>query len=175
MEEIIDNLYLGSFAEVQDIKDGTSKGFSACLSVGSEFKLGKNKKTKFGSIEKILLPNLNLIGIAHKTLSIDDGSRNCICNILPEALLLIDNNISKGNVYVHCFAGVSRSPSIVYAYMLSKGLDPIHAFITLTNKRGQVYPYYNFIKEILIYFNAPVDRVLNEIKYGLYLPLEKKL
>lgn len=174
MEEIIDNLYLGSFAEVQDIKDGVNSGFSACLSVGCEFLEGKdNHTTIFHSFDKIILANLNSIGIEHKILSIDDGVSNCICNVLPEALLFIDKYISKGNVYVHCFAGVSRSPSIVYAYMLSKGYDPIHAFVTLTNKRGQVYPYYDFIKEILIFFKMPSDKILNEIKSGLYTPLKK--
>ncbi len=172
MQEIIDNLYLGSFTEVQDIKDGVNSGFSACLSVGSEFFLSDNDKTEFNDVTDIELPNLNLIGINHKTISIDDGSSNCICNILPEVLSFIDSNISKGKVYVHCFAGVSRSPSIVYAYMLSKGYDPINAFSILTIRRGQVYPFYDFIKEILIYFNAP-NKVLKEISSGLYVPKKR--
>jgi len=120
------------------------------------------------------LADLGSIGIDHKTLSIDDGVSNCICNVIPEALLFIDKHISKGKVYIHCFAGVSRSPSIVYAYMLAKGYDPIHAFVTLTNKRGHVYPYYDFIREILIFFKMPSDKVLNEIKSGLYTPLKKR-
>jgi protein-tyrosine phosphatase len=175
MEEIIDNLYLGSFAEVQDIKSKVSTGFVACLSIGSEFCLGLNNETEFQSIDKIQLPNLNSIGIAHKTLSLDDGSDNCIVKILPEALEFIDQHIGKGKVYVHCFAGVSRSASIVFAYMLTKGFKPIPAFNLLTNKRGKVHPYHSFIEEILNYFNHPsVDKVLHELHSGLYWkPLKK--
>jgi protein-tyrosine phosphatase len=169
MEEIINNLYLGSFAEVQDIRSNISTGFSACLSVGSEFSLVKDYETQYHNYDRIGLTDLNLMGITHNILSIDDGSDDCICKILPTAFAFIDEHIEKGNVYVHCFAGISRSASIVYAYMLFKGWKPIPAFYHLTNKRGVVHPYNKFISEILNYFHEPNAKdIMKELKSGLY-------
>ena len=168
MEEIINNLYLGSFAEVQDIRSNISTGFSACLSVGKEFLLVDTDSIQTDDLD-IGLPHLKSIGIAHKRIPIEDGQPNVICMYIPKALSFIDEHIGKGKVYVHCFAGVSRSPSIVYAYLLSKGFSPISAFELMTSKRGQVNPYYNFIQEILVYFNVTnIDGIMNQIKSGLY-------
>lgn len=168
MEQIINNLYLGSFAEVQDIKSNPD-GFVACLTVGKEFSISDVPRTQVDDL-KIVLPDLNLIGISHKKISIEDTTDNVICRQLPKAMSFIDANISKGKVYVHCFAGVSRSASIVYAYLLFKGYSPIKAFEILTSQRGRVCPYYNFMVEILKYFKIPnQDRILNELKSGLYM------
>lgn len=168
MEEIIPNLYLGSFAEVQDIKSNISSGFVACITVGKDFNLLDIPKTKVNDL-KIGLPDLNLIGISHIRIPIDDGAPNVICRRLPKVLSFIDEHIDKGKVYIHCFAGVSRSPSFVYAYLLYKGYDPVKAFELLCSKRGVVHPYYNFIHEILSYFKvSSIDDVMKEIKSGLY-------
>ena len=168
MERIYKNLYLGSFAEVQDIKKGKLPVLKACLSVGSEFSLSDVSSTQFEGVLDIILPDLNLIGVNHLQLSIDDGSDNAICKILPEAITFIDNNIHSG-VYVHCFAGVSRSASIVYAYMLYKGEDPIKAFEKMTSRHGVVHPYREFISEILDYFQMPSKNIImKELNSGLY-------
>ena len=172
MEEIIPNLYLGSFAEVQDIKSNVSPGFVACLTVGKDFKLIDTPKTQMNEI-KIGLPDLNLIGIDHIRIPIDDGTPNVICKFLPKALLFIDEHIDKGKVYVHCFAGVSRSASFVFAYLLSKGYSPIDAFELITSKRGVVRPYYRFIYEILNYFKeSSIDDKMKTLSSGLYKTLK---
>jgi protein-tyrosine phosphatase len=124
--------------------------FAACLTIGKEFIF--SDKLEITEDSKIHIPDLSKIGIKHKKLSLEDGTNNCICKILPEALEFIENNIDKG-VFVHCYAGVSRSASIVFAYLLYKKMKPLEAFELLTSKRPKVLPYESFIKEILDYFN----------------------
>ena len=168
MEEIIDNLYLGSFSEVQDIKSKISTGFVACLTVGKQFSLHDIEETYTDGLE-IGLPNLKSMGISPIRIPIDDGQDGVICHYIPKAISFIDEHIEKGKVYVHCYAGISRSASIVFAYLLSKGHDPIKAFELMTSKRGQVFPYYVFISEILAHFKiANADKVMKELKYNLY-------
>lgn len=170
MNKILDNLILGSYEGVQSIKTTQPNKFVACLTVGKEFIINNVEEINFHSYDKIVLPDLNLVGIEHKIIPIDDGVDDIIVSVLPEAISFIDKHINNGEVYVHCLAGVSRSPSIVYAYMLSKGWDPVKAFEELTSKRTQVYPYDIFIFEILKYFGFSKDKVLKEIRSGLYDP-----
>lgn len=168
MEEIIDNLYLGSAIEVQLINFKIKKGFTACLSIGKEFSISNIQNINFKSHDDIILPNLNLLGINHKIFSIADMSSNTISKLLPEVISIINDNINKGKVYVHCFAGISRSPSIVFAYMLSKGFDPIEAINIMINKRNIIYPYNNFIYEILSYFKInSIDLVMEKINKSI--------
>lgn len=168
MEEIIGNLYLGSFAEVEDIRSNIHKGFVACLSIGKEFSLEDIEKTLY-DLDKTCLPNLNKIGIAHKRFPIIDGTPNVICRLLPKAISMIDDHINKGNVYVHCHAGVSRSASIVFGYLLHKGYDPMEAFKILVNKRGVVNPYDKFICEILFYFGFKNPELITQQIYSKYI------
>ena len=120
-------------------------------------------------ISDIILPDLNLIGVEHRQLSLVDGEDNAICNILPKALTFIDDNVKRGDVYVHCFAGVSRSASIVYAYMIYKGIEPMKAFERMSSKRGTVHPYRGFVSEILAYFKVPNRNIiLKQLDSGLY-------
>ena len=170
MEEIINNLYLGSFAEVQDIRSSISTGFSACLSVGEEFSLANIPETEIEG-NNIYLPNLNLIGISHKVLNLIDGNPNVISLLIPESVEFINKYINNGKVYIHCRAGVSRSASIVFAYMLSKGYKPVKAFEILTTKRGVVNPYENFIYEILVHFgikSPELQKIIKELRSGLF-------
>lgn len=169
MEEIINNLYLGSFAEMNDLRAGALTGFSACLTVGDEFVLSDILKNEVGSISHIKVPNLNSIGISHKKISMDDGVEGVIVKHLPIALRFIDTHIKDGKVYVHCFAGVSRSASIVYAYLLSKGYSPLDAFYLLKKQRPRINPYENFISEILDYFKVDSKNdIMNKLRPSLY-------
>ena len=59
------------------------------------------------------------------------------------------------SILVHCMAGKSRSVSIVWSYLISKGTDPLDAYLKIKKERVIVDPYPMFLTEILAAFNMP--------------------
>jgi protein-tyrosine phosphatase len=67
-------------------------------------------------------------GLRHKTFSLIDG-----CLMLPQRVRDIMNAIDgclsspAHKIYVHCVEGVSRSPTIVWLYLIHSGMSPEQA------------------------------------------------
>ncbi|EGG15127.1 hypothetical protein DFA_09951 [Cavenderia fasciculata] len=62
------------------------------------------------------------------------------------------NEETDSTVFVHCFAGVSRSATISIAYLMRKqsiGFEEAYAFVL--NQRRVIYPNNGFIKQLLEY------------------------
>lgn len=104
MSEIIPNLWLGPIG----------------LTYDSEF-LTTNK---ISHIVRVLEDDSTLAivysrGIKTHYIKIFDGDEQPIGDHFNSAVAFIDDALSGGNsVYVHCYAGVSRSPTIVAAYLI---------------------------------------------------------
>ena len=54
-------------------------------------------------------------------------------------------------VFVHCFAGVSRSATLVIAYFMWKNKKPYKEVYEFVNKRRSIGPNYGFRKQLLIF------------------------
>lgn len=145
MDKIIDNLYIGDVFEAINLFQNPGK-FVACASVGVEFIVSEIYAERFSAkkpINHIIVPLL-------------DSTDNSICQFIAETNQFIDNNIVNGNVLVHCHAGISRSPSIVFAYLLYKNYSPEKAWKTIKESRKQADPHRAFLKEILHFYNYKV-------------------
>jgi protein-tyrosine phosphatase len=80
---------------------------------------------------------------------IDDRSDVNIHPYLAPASDYIESNIQKGNVFVHCYAGISRSASIIIAYLiLKKNYTYEDAYNLVKSKRPIIHPNPGF-NEIL--------------------------
>ncbi len=56
--------------------------------------------------------------VIHLKISIDDSPFENISQFFGSCFEFISKNIKYGNVFVHCVAGVSRSATIVIAYLM---------------------------------------------------------
>lgn len=105
MDQIIPNLWLGEIISVDEILE---MGFTHLLSIIEEF------------------PNdFNKLEIKKMYIEIKDNSSENIYKYFDKCSDFIHNALNeKGKIYVHCKQGLSRSPSIVIAYIMKYGICP---------------------------------------------------
>lgn len=83
----------------------------------------------------------------------DNGDSNML-KLLPSIFEFIDNAITdnKSKIFVHCMAGMSRSPSVIIAYLMYRfKLTLKQAYIYVVNRRQCIRPNYIFLKQLLEY------------------------
>ncbi|EKE41809.1 hypothetical protein ENUP19_0248G0081 [Entamoeba nuttalli] len=128
---IIWGLYLGSVNSTYDIEFIKGLGIGCVLSVGKK------------PIHE--LDGYNLF------IPIEDSPTENIMEFLQTALLFIDENIKRSRaVLVHCECGVSRSASVVIAYMMKKyNMNYENALRFVSSKRKCVFPNRGFEQQLL--------------------------
>merc|ERR1712137_87716 len=82
----------------------------------------------------------------------DDDQVEQLSRVFEQVADLIDSAEQAGEaVYVHCQRGLSRSPSLVMAYlMLKKGYDLRGAYEYVKEKRANIGPRSNFIAQLCL-------------------------
>ena len=116
--------------------------------------LNKSKLKNLG-IKKILTV-MNAFGnhydsyeFIQKKIEVDDDFRTNIIQYFRECLLFIDGD---DKVFVHCAAGMSRSPTIVIAYIMWKKKMYLNDAIKFVReKRPLISPNANFMNQLKIF------------------------
>ena len=89
--------------------------------------------------DEILIPNEIKNFFHHNVFSLPDHKKGCLPTKkeINKIILILHDLISLGPVYIHCFAGVERSPLISMAYLVKfRNLKPQQALDYLM----QVHP-----------------------------------
>ena len=137
--EIDDNLWLGNYKAAQNTQVLKEKGISKVLTVMNEIKIDYNNEKSF----------------THKTLDVMDIDYENIIQYFGECL-----NFIKGEekTLVHCAGGISRSPTIVIAYLMwSKKINYNEANKLVKMKKNNIRPNSGFIKQLKIFQNILLD------------------
>ncbi|CAD8063227.1 unnamed protein product [Paramecium primaurelia] len=88
----------------------------------------------------------------HLRIVLNDLDNSNIKQYFDQTNQFIQQNLNKGNLLVHCMAGVSRSAAIVIAYLMwSQKMTFQNALIYVTKKREQVYPNKGFRQQLILY------------------------
>ena len=133
MSQILDNLYLGDLLCSQNKDLLLRMGVTHILTVAKDHPPKFPSTFKYKVVKVLDLPSTNL------------KSKFAACiTFIKEAMA------NGGKVFVHCFAGVSRSATIVVAYlMLEKGLSYQAAMRFVKSKRPFINPNDGFRKQLL--------------------------
>lgn len=128
---IIDNLYLGSYQDASNIEYLTTNNITHIVNASQ-------------------LSNRYPEKIIYHTIDIDDDKDANIDKYFTECSRFIHNIIlTNGKVLVHCFAGKSRSPTIVIAYLVMKKLMSLTNAYNLVKKcRPQIDINSGFLKQL---------------------------
>ena len=101
----------------------------------------------------------------HKSIDVDDDFRtNIICHF-KECISFIEG---KDKIFVHCAAGMSRSPTIVIAYIMwKKKLRLNEAIKFVKEKRSVISPNDNFMNQLKIFEELLIknDYNINNINF----------
>lgn len=82
--------------------------------------------------------------------------------MLKESMLFIDEGINSGNkVLVHCNQGLSRAPSLVFMYLVTRGYITSKNFELAINEFYNIYPKYEPGRAIWLNIknNYPFERL----------------
>lgn len=105
----------------------------------------------------------------HKSIDVEDNYQTNIIRYFKDCFLFIEG---KDKILVHCAAGMSRSPTIVIAYIMWKNKLSLNKAIKFVKeKRPLISPNDNFMnqlkifEELLIKNNYNIDNIkFNKIK-----------
>lgn len=137
MSEILPNLYLGS------ISDAQSSDYDVIISM---CKTNIKYKNKY-----------------HYIFDIDDDILEDILRYLPETTEIIEKHLKMNHkILVHCMMGMSRSASVVIAYLMRyKRMNFPSALYYVKSKRPIVSPnpgFINQLKEYALFISEkPID------------------
>ena len=129
--------------------------------LGNMYAASNKKKLKELGIKKILTVMSNCDNeynpktFIHKTIEVDDDFNTNLIKYFKECFDFIEGD---DKVFVHCAAGMSRSPTIVIAYLMWKKKIFLDQALTLVkNKRPEVSPNYNFMEQLKKFETILID------------------
>src|SRR5262245_30065364 len=102
MRQVLEGLYLGSVESARDLTRLRASGITHVVNCAEE------------------LPNYHEDAFTYLALRLADPDPRMHQHFEP-ACAFIDEGRQRGRVLVHCFAAISRSPTIVLAYLCHRG------------------------------------------------------
>lgn len=160
MQEIVPNLYLGPYATANKNKLGylESIGITDIICV---------RHTAEANFIKPNFPEK----IRYLVLNVADIYTENIIQYFPQVKAFIEDSFARnGKVLVHGNAGMSRSASLVIAYIMEKyGLPYRDAFVYVQQKRFCIHPNEGFVQQLHEY--EPMYRAKLSFEHS-YTPSE---
>ncbi|CAD8058184.1 unnamed protein product [Paramecium sonneborni] len=135
-----------------DLILGKTETYGALFLSGIEAALNLQlmKQNQIGAVLTVGTELSNLkFDCEQKLIMLHDTAYDPIRRHFEEAIHFIDEQRKKKNVLVHCFVGVSRSATLVIAYLMqiyNYSLQVAHQF--LMNRRPQINPNPGFMQQL---------------------------
>ena len=139
LNEIKPYLYLGSCSTASNLPLLQSQGITHVVNTAAEI---ENYHETTGSIKYLKLPFKDEMDE-----KISDHFQECL-----DFIFKASRQEGGGKVFVHCQAGISRSATIVIAYLMSKERMSLKdAYFHTKACRPQIGPNLGFFKELMLY------------------------
>lgn len=131
--KILDNIYIGSIGAANNKEELTKLGITHIVTAAGGIKCSFPNDFKYHKLDNLL-----------------DSPTADIKQFFDETNKFIKEAISNlGSVLVHCHAGISRSSTIILAYMIGElGYKLDEALKLCQEKRSKINPNKGFIKQL---------------------------
>lgn len=140
--------------------------------IGSQFALqGRQSLQKEGitHVLSIMPPPINdkwVDGFTHKLIDADDEEDQDILQYVDEAIAFIALATANGSVLVHCVAGISRSPTVVAAFLMKRDhLSRDAALEVIRRGRTVANPNPGFLEQLQVFEDCQHDISENSAPY----------
>lgn len=136
--EILPGLYLGSVDCMYCAPSFGALNIKGCVSVLNECEV------------KMIRPEVKALKIKWLHIPIDDDPGQALFDFFAKSCKFIEKRLSKGDsVLVHCWAGASRSVTLVCAYLvLVHKYDVDSALKFVKEKRSKALPNIGFLRQL---------------------------
>jgi protein-tyrosine phosphatase len=136
LTEVQSNLYMGSIKDAFDLKLLREHNITHILNISKE------------------VPNFFPDAFEYKWIQISDKLDVPISKFFEDSNLFILRGLEKGSVLVHCACGISRSATIMLAFLVRhRDFEPMEALKFLRKKRPIVKPNAGFIQQLKRYYD----------------------
>ena len=143
----VGGLYLGNMSAARKIHTFTTCKINSILTVSAETWLEYDSKS---DLKHYRIKALDTIGFN-------------ISKHFDEGIQFIRKSLESGNILVHCFAGISRSATIVIAYLMQEKSMNLKAALELVqSKRTIASPNDGFMRQLSEF----EDKLLRLEKFG---------
>ena len=126
-------------------------------------------KEKITHVLSLIDVNMNIpesCNINHKLISIEDEENVNLMRHLKECIEFIENS---NKIFVHCMCGISRSPSVVIAYLMWKAHCSYYdAYFFVKSRRRFICPNDGFVEQLKLFGDLikTKDYDLNKIDFN---------
>ncbi len=145
MNKIVPGLYLGSIKDSTDSKQLEANKITHILSIHDQVSKSDAKKD-----------------VKYLRFNARDSAQENIKRFFEESIHFIhEARLSNGNVLVHCLAGVSRSASLVIAYLMTITEMPWYDCMNVVRgAREQAGPNFGFQRQLQNFDHTSVKQVM---------------
>ncbi len=138
MIPVIEKLFLGNREMAKDARRLKEKGITHIVNCAEE------------------LPNYHPKEFRYLALRMKDPDPGLVTH-LPGVATFIDEGRSRGGVLVHCFAGVSRSPAVILAYLCHHLGEPLPVAARQLAAAVWTNPDLAFLAQIAEHLKTPMS------------------
>ena len=148
MTNLMDSLYYKDYHQIEDGLYLGNFGSATNKKIMKEL----NIQVVMTAMEIPLKDNEKLEGIEYHYFQIQDYPTEDILSYFPFAHDIMSKAQQEGkNVYVHCYAGMSRSATIVISYLMKKYKWKVDDALNFVKRIRRVYPNHGFLDQIKLY------------------------
>ena len=149
---VIPGLYIGNIYSTKDYNFLHTKDIKCVLSVTNNYVQLDKKKFK------------------HLQFNVNDSPWQDLISIFDICYDFINNSLENNrNIYVHCDMGISRSATVVIAYLMKKYGDTYEScYSFLKRRRSIVYPNFGFQAQLKLYQKMNYQLGGNSIYHRLF-------
>lgn len=148
--EIVPGLFLGSCDVAEDIDFLRRVNIITIIRITEEPPPGAKLMGSYNGTEIVVYKNENVF-IYH--ISKQDSKHEIMSNVFEEVATIIDDGLEFGvsSVLVHCHMGISRSSTMVIAWLMHHGKSFDQAYRIVKFWRSIICPNDGFIKQLKAY------------------------